>query len=147
MKCKDCKWLDMNAKTSVGYLCTNTRRKMNKTFQRRGELFDLIVPTSRLKAPTQPACKTGFEPKGETRMEKTCENCKHESKDATEFPCSCCIHNATDKFEPKPITADGVEVVRCKDCCISHICKYRLEDNFKDDDFCSYGKKEGLYRE
>ena len=51
-KCKDCKWLDMTQKTSVGYLCTNTTRIMY------GKSL-----VSRLKPPTSPACKTGFEPK------------------------------------------------------------------------------------
>ena len=40
--------------------------------------------------------------KAEKMLEHSCDNCKHEDKAATEFPCSCCIHNATDKFEPKP---------------------------------------------
>lgn len=51
MKCKDCKWLDMNQKTSVGYVCTNRNRLIYG-----GKL-------SHLKHPTQPACKTGFEPR------------------------------------------------------------------------------------
>ena len=50
-QCKDCKWLDMSKKTSVGYPCKNTNRLMYG-----GKL-------SHLKAPTTPACKTGFEPK------------------------------------------------------------------------------------
>jgi hypothetical protein len=63
MQCKDCKWLDMNKKTTVGCLCTNTTRKM---YDQRGRyITDLGVPISRLKSPTAPACKTGFEPKGE----------------------------------------------------------------------------------
>ena len=60
MECKDCKWLDMNQKTSTGYVCTNTKRKMYNTGQ---IITKLGVPVSRLKSPTQPACKTGFEPK------------------------------------------------------------------------------------
>ena len=71
MKCRDCTYLDMNTKTSVGYLCTNTRRKMNRTFQRRGELFGMKFPTSRLKSPSQPACKTGFSPKKEVKSSGT----------------------------------------------------------------------------
>ena len=63
MECKDCKWLDMNQKTSVGYLCTNIRRKMYKIRDKYNVAAILGFPTSRLKAPTQPACKTGFEPK------------------------------------------------------------------------------------
>ena len=50
-QCKDCKWLDMSKKTSVGYPCKNTNR-----LTYGGKL-------SHLKAPTTPACKTGFEPK------------------------------------------------------------------------------------
>ena len=50
----------MTKRTSVGYLCTNTTRKMYSTGQ---HLTSLGVPVSRLKAPTSPACKTGFEPK------------------------------------------------------------------------------------
>lgn len=52
MKCKDCKYLNMKVKTSVGYPCTNRDRLIYG-----GKL-------SHLKAPTTPACKTGFEPKG-----------------------------------------------------------------------------------
>lgn len=63
MQCKDCKWLDMTKKTSVGYLCTNTTRKMYGAYQHGRHLSNLGVPISRLKAPTTPACKTGFEPK------------------------------------------------------------------------------------
>lgn len=48
-QCKDCKWLDMSKKTSVGYPCKNTNR-----LTYGGKL-------SHLKAPTTPACKTGFE--------------------------------------------------------------------------------------
>lgn len=52
-QCKDCKWLDMSKKTSVGYPCKNTNR-----LTYGGKL-------SHLKAPTTPACKTGFEPRNE----------------------------------------------------------------------------------
>lgn len=55
-QCKDCKWLNMNKKTSVGYPCTNTTRTR---YGIRGGAQTL----SHLKAPTTPACKTGFEPK------------------------------------------------------------------------------------
>ena len=48
-QCKDCKHLDMSKKTSVGYPCKNTNR-----LTYGGKL-------SHLKAPTTPACKTGFE--------------------------------------------------------------------------------------
>ena len=60
-QCKDCKHLDMNIKRSVGYLCTNNDRRINKTWGGAKTL-------SHLKAPTTPACKTGFEPK-EVRCE------------------------------------------------------------------------------
>ena len=52
MKCKDCKWLDMNQKTSVGYVCTNDKRRRAKT-----------RTLGHIKNPTTPACKTGFEQK------------------------------------------------------------------------------------
>lgn len=55
-QCKDCKWLDMTKRTSVGYLCTNTTRTMYSACQQKSL-------TSLLKPPTAPACKTGFEPK------------------------------------------------------------------------------------
>ena len=55
-QCKDCIYLDMNKKTSVGYLCTNTERKIHKEWGGYETL-------SHLKAPTQRACKTGFKPK------------------------------------------------------------------------------------
>ena len=55
-QCKDCKHLDMNIKRSVGYLCTNNDRRINKTWGGYETL-------SHLKRPTDPACKTGFEPK------------------------------------------------------------------------------------
>ncbi len=31
----------------------------------------------------------------------SCENCKHDAKMDSEYPCSGCIHNALDMFEPK----------------------------------------------
>lgn len=95
--------------------------------------------------------------KAKETLEHSCENCKHEDKSETEFPCSCCIHNAIDKFEPKPIVADAVEVVRCKDCKFNVAnmvadsldstdysditCSYFMTDGMKADDFCSRGKK------
>lgn len=53
-KCKDCKYLDMTQKTSVGYVCTNKSRKRN---------FGNGHYIGHLKPPTTPACKTGFEPR------------------------------------------------------------------------------------
>lgn len=46
------------------------------------------------------------------------------------------------------LTADGVEVVRCKDCMIHDICRYRY--GLGDNGFCSQGKRketedEGAY--
>lgn len=147
MQCKDCKWLDMGQKTSVGYLCTNTRRKMNNVFGRRRFAY-LGVPTSRLKTPTQPACKTGFEPKGETMIEKTCVNCKREDKTETEFPCSRCLHNATDLFEFKEtiwipcserLPKYGQRVLACVDLKVARdekkqiiVADYYREDCWKD---------------
>lgn len=32
--------------------------------------------------------------------EKNCSNCKHTNKVEDEFPCSVCIHNYIDKYEP-----------------------------------------------
>lgn len=32
---------------------------------------------------------------------KTCENCKFEDRSEFEQPCCSCIHNATERFEPK----------------------------------------------
>ena len=64
-QCKHCKHLDLEQKTSVGCLCTNTERKMNKTYRRSSSSLGADIPTSRLKMPTQNACKTGFEPKDE----------------------------------------------------------------------------------
>ena len=29
-----------------------------------------------------------------------CDDCRHSDKDMREFPCTVCIHNAIDKFEP-----------------------------------------------
>ena len=30
-----------------------------------------------------------------------CDDCRHSDKGLREFPCTVCIHNAIDKFEPK----------------------------------------------
>ena len=32
---------------------------------------------------------------------ESCEKCKYNSKAETEYPCNRCVHNATEKFEPK----------------------------------------------
>ena len=32
---------------------------------------------------------------------ESCCKCKHDNKSKTDFPCNMCIHNATEKFEPK----------------------------------------------
>lgn len=57
-QCKDCKYLDMNQKFSVGYVCTNTKRKRPMGTRNLGHI----------KQPTTPACKTGFELKGVTEV-------------------------------------------------------------------------------
>lgn len=59
-KCKDCKYLDFNQKTSVGYVCTNTDRRMIPYFNGR---FGHCRALSHLKQPATPACKSGFERK------------------------------------------------------------------------------------
>ena len=51
MKCKDCVYLDMTQKTSVGYLCRNANRKRNTS------------TLGHIKPPTAPACKSGFRAK------------------------------------------------------------------------------------
>lgn len=48
-KCRDCKWLDLEQKTTVGYMCVNP----NITHARLGYL----------KQKASPACKRGFEQK------------------------------------------------------------------------------------
>ena len=52
--CRDCKWLDMDQKTSVGYVCVNKNRKMVEMSGGRRNLSHLKYPSTR-------ACKTGFE--------------------------------------------------------------------------------------
>ena len=32
--------------------------------------------------------------------EKSCPSCKHTNKEKNEFPCSVCVRNYTDKYEP-----------------------------------------------
>lgn len=51
--CRDCKWL-CGKKTSVGIECMNRNRRL----VRHGK-----VGVNRIKYPSTPACKTGFEPK------------------------------------------------------------------------------------
>lgn len=43
-KCKECKWLDLNKKCSVGYLCTNPEKRF-------------LTNISMWKAPTTKVCK------------------------------------------------------------------------------------------
>ena len=31
----------------------------------------------------------------------SCDDCRHSDKGLRDFPCTVCIHNAIDKFEPK----------------------------------------------
>lgn len=58
-KCKDCKYLDLSQRTRSGFcVCTNNNRKM---YSKWGNCRTL----SQLKAPSQNACKTGFEPRVE----------------------------------------------------------------------------------
>lgn len=52
MKCKDCVYLDLSQKTIVGYVCTNTERRMGTT-----------RTLGHLKYKHTPACKTGFKAK------------------------------------------------------------------------------------
>ena len=59
-QCKDCKYLDFNQKSSVGYVCTNTNRRMVARFKGK---YGYCNTLSHLKASTTPACKTGFERK------------------------------------------------------------------------------------
>ena len=54
-QCKDCEYLDMNQKFSVGYVCTNNKRKRPMGTRNLGHI----------KQPTTPACKTGFKLKGD----------------------------------------------------------------------------------
>ena len=84
-------------------------------------------------------------------MDKNCDNCIHSGKPSYEYPCTACetaYGSAPSKWESMvSVTADMVEVVRCKDCkkrdtnlcplchCVSPMI------NSMDDDFCSYGKK------
>lgn len=59
-KCKDCKWLDTSARTSVGCLCRNQSRIRKKTA--KSSVFR-EMHISDLKPPSTIACKSGFEPK------------------------------------------------------------------------------------
>lgn len=58
-KCKDCKYLDLTRKTSVGYVCTNEKRRTVD----RGEISRIGVPINMIKPMAGKACKTGFEPR------------------------------------------------------------------------------------
>lgn len=59
-KCKDCKYLDLTQKTSVGCVCTNRNRIM-----RFHAIGNGCRPLNHLKYPTAKACKSGFEPREE----------------------------------------------------------------------------------
>lgn len=52
MKCKDCIYLDLSQKTTVGYVCTNTERKRSH-----------IKNLGHLRYASAKACKTGFKAK------------------------------------------------------------------------------------
>ena len=54
-KCRDCKWLDLTQKTSIGYACTNPDIKHARL--------------GYLKQKSAPACKRGFAAKEEAKAE------------------------------------------------------------------------------
>ena len=75
----------------------------------------------------------------------TCKDCIHEKVCDSLIKSGCPwleVEYPADKFcmyfKNK---ADVVEVVRCKDCRIAEMCEYRIIDEMKDNDFCSYGEK------
>lgn len=42
-----------------------------------------------------------------------------------------------------PTAQDVVKVVRCKDCKYRNKCLFTYNHRFRDDDYCSYGKRKG----
>lgn len=91
-------------------------------------------------------------------MDKNCDNCIHSGKPSYEYPCTACetaYGSAPSKWKSMvSVTADMVEVVRCKNCihwyepeCVclkiysdGNVSPYAWQYR-KSDDFCSYGKK------
>lgn len=57
MKCKDCIYLDLMQKSKVGYVCTNTKRRMSR-----------LRTLGHLKYKHTPACKTGFKAKEDVEI-------------------------------------------------------------------------------
>ena len=43
-------------------------------------------------------------------LEKTCKNCKYDDEDIEGTHCRHCIHNATEKFEPKEVELTEEEI-------------------------------------
>lgn len=76
--------------------------------------------------------------------EKNCSNCKHTNKSEDEFPCSVCVRNYIDKYEPitnydriKSMSVEEmvdfwVDMVDCDSCPVETYCKKPTFDSCKE---------------
>lgn len=100
--CRDCRHLDMEQKSVIGCVCTNTDRKRPTTKN-----------LGHIKYPSTCACKTGFEPREDTELKNNIHD--------TMFTCPKC-HNKT----LVPVEEPGVVGIGYHDLCICEECAAEL---------------------
>lgn len=100
--CRDCRYLDMEQKSIIGCVCTNTNRKRPATKN-----------LGYIKYPSTPACKTGFEPREGTEF----KNNIHDKV----FTCPKCHNKAL-----VPVEEPGVIGIGYHDLCICEECAAEL---------------------
>lgn len=77
------------------------------------------------------------------RIHNGCYACKYEGKSSGELPCVNCMHNYTDKWEPRT----SADVVTCAECKRKYLkdmdmyCPYRMHP-IRPGDSCIYGERE-----